>query len=287
MKPISLKHFLDVTFNLATGKFYSFRKPNNQRLYINAKSNHPLNILRDLRSMINKRLSDLSCNKEDYEKAKPMYETALNESGYKATLTYTKTTNVNNRNRAHNIVWFNPPYSQNVKANIGKTFLKLVEKHFPRGHKLYKTFNRNTLKLSYSCMSSMSSVIKQHNYRVLSTTENVDWLCNCRNKENCPLEVKCLQSCIVYKVDVITNKGSHIYYGASDGAFKYRYNNHTNSFTIDIKNKTQNFQNISGTTRKRCQLQSKMECRSLCLNIQMWVKKVWPMFNGEVRDSKS
>ena len=79
-------------------------------------------------------------------------------------------------------------------------------------------------------MSSMSSVIKQHNYRVLSTTENVDRLCNCRNKENCPLEGKCLQSCIIYKADVITNKDSHIYYGASAGEFKSRYNNHTNSF---------------------------------------------------------
>ena len=111
-----------------------------------------------------------------------------------------------------------------------KAFRKLVKEHFLRGHKLYKIFNRNTLKLSYSCMSSMSSVIKQHNYSVLSTIENVDRLCNCRNKENCPLDGKCLQTCIVYKADVITNKDSHIYYGASDGEFKSRYNNHTNSF---------------------------------------------------------
>ena len=65
--------FLDVIFNLTTGKFCPFRKPNNQPLYINAKSNHPPNILRDLPSMINKRLSDLSCNEEEYEKAKPLY----------------------------------------------------------------------------------------------------------------------------------------------------------------------------------------------------------------------
>ena len=73
-------------------------------------------------------------------------------------------------------------------------------------------------------MSSISSVIKQHNYRVLSTAENVDRLCNCRNKENCPLDGKCLQACIVYKADIITNKDSHIYYGASDEEFKSRYN---------------------------------------------------------------
>ena len=79
-------------------------------------------------------------------------------------------------------------------------------------------------------MSSMSSVIKQHNYKVLSTTENVDRLCNCRNKENCPLDSKCLQTCIVYKTDVTTNKDSHICYGASDGECKSRYSYHTNSF---------------------------------------------------------
>ena len=158
--------FIDVTFNLATRKSFSFRKSNNQPLYINVKSNHPPNILRDLPSMINKRLSDLSCNEEEYEKAKPLYETALNESGYKTTLTYTKTTNVNNRNRARNIIWFNPPHSQNVKTNIEKAFIKLVKKHFPRGHKLYKIFNRNTLKLSYSCLVAclafLSNIITEY-----------------------------------------------------------------------------------------------------------------------------
>ena len=74
--------------------------------------------------MIKKRLSDLSCNEDEYEKAKPLYETALNESGYKTTMTYTKTTNVNNRNRARNIIWFNPPFSQNVKTKIKKKVSK-------------------------------------------------------------------------------------------------------------------------------------------------------------------
>ena len=76
----------------------------------------------------------------------------------------------------------------------------------------------------------MSSVIKKHNYKALSTTENLDRLCNCRYKENCPLDDKCLQTCIIYKADGITNKDSHIYYGANAGEFKSRYANHTNSF---------------------------------------------------------
>ena len=67
-------------------------------------------------------------------------------------------------------------------------------------------------------MINISSVTKQHNCKVLST-KNVDRLSHCRNKGNCPLNGKCLQTCVVYKADVITNKGSHIYYGAGDGEF--------------------------------------------------------------------
>ena len=77
-------------------------------------------------------------------------------------------------------------------------------------------------------MSDMSSVIKQHicDYQ----QKNVGRLCNCRNKDNCRLYSKCLQTCIFYKADVITNKYCRIYYGASDGEFKSRHINHTNSF---------------------------------------------------------
>ena len=78
--------------------------------------------------MINKRLSDLSCNEEEYGNSKPLCETVLHESGYKTTITYTKTTTANNRNRTPNIIWFKPAFCQNVKTNIGKTFIKLVKK---------------------------------------------------------------------------------------------------------------------------------------------------------------
>ena len=223
--------FLDVTFNLATGKFFPYRKPNNIPLYINVKSNHPPSIIKDLPNMINKRLSDLSCNKEEFDKAKPLYEKSLHESGYKTSMSYAQTEVKNSRNRSRNIIWFNPPFSQNVKTNIGKLFLKLVKKHFPKHHRLHKLFNPNTVKLSYSCMSNMSSFIKEHNSNILSSPTNTEERsCNCRNKENCPLDGSCLKTCIVYRADVIKHNGTHIYYGASDGEFKFRYNNHTKSF---------------------------------------------------------
>ena len=144
--------FLDVTFNLATGKFFPFRKPNNVPLYINVKINHPSTIIKDIPKMINKRLSELSCNKDEFDKAKLLYEKSLQESGYKTSMSYAQTEVKSNKNRSRNIIWFNPPLSQNVKTNIGKIFLKLIEKHFPNHHRLHKIFNLNTIKLSYSCM---------------------------------------------------------------------------------------------------------------------------------------
>ena len=33
------------------------------------------------------------------------------------------------------IIWFNPPFSANVKTNVGKIFMRLVDKHFPCHHK--------------------------------------------------------------------------------------------------------------------------------------------------------
>ena len=119
-------------------------------------------------------------------------------------MTYTKTTITNNRNGALNIIWFNPPSSHKVKTNNGNTFLKLIKIHFLRDHRLYKMLNRNTLRLSYSCLSNMSSVIKEHNCKVLST-KNVDRLCNCRNEHSCLLDGESLQTYIVYKAGVITN----------------------------------------------------------------------------------
>ena len=173
-----------MTFNLATGKFFPFRKPNNVSLYINAKSNHPSTIIKDLPKMINKRLFELSCNKDEFDKAKLLYEKSLQESGYKTSMSYAQTEVETNKNRSRNIIWFNPSFSQNVKTNIDKMFLKLIKKHFPNYHRLHKIFNLNTIKLSYCCMGNMSSFTKQHNRNILSSPSNIEKRsCNCRNKD--------------------------------------------------------------------------------------------------------
>ena len=87
------------------------------------------------------------------------------------------------RNRQRNVIWFNPPFSKNVKTNIARSFLHLVDTHFPAGHKLHKIFNRNTVKVSYSCMNNVRSIITSYNTRIIRKSQtqvtSVD-NCNCR-----------------------------------------------------------------------------------------------------------
>ena len=76
-------NYLDVTFNLNNGTYCPYRKPNNQPLYINAKSNHPPNIIKQLLDSFSRRISDNSCNEDEFNKAMTEYETALKSSGHK------------------------------------------------------------------------------------------------------------------------------------------------------------------------------------------------------------
>ena len=231
---LSATDFLDVTFDLTNGKYFPFRKPNDRPLYVNKGSNHPPSIVKELPAMVNKRLCDLSCDKAVFDNAKSIYESALKESGYSASLNFTDAqSQPKNRNRKRQVIWFNPPYSENVKTNIGGKFLKLVRKHFTKDHKYHKLFNMNTLKLSYSCAPNIATIIKQHNAKLLNnSTETNDRTCNCRKKESCPLDGECLKSCVVYKAEVKVQGDTHVYYGASEGEFKTRYNNHTKSFRL-------------------------------------------------------
>ena len=128
------------------------------------------------------------------------------------------------RNRNRKVIWFNPPYSQNVKTNIGKLFIKFVRKHFPNNSKYHKIFNLNTLKLSYCHTTNVGNIIKQHNSKVLDkTNDNI-------NHNHCPLNGECLTQCLVYKATSATSSNNFAYYGTSEGEFKSGYNNHTKSF---------------------------------------------------------
>ena len=150
--------------------------------------------------------------------------------------------NNNPRKRNRNIIWFNPPFSKNVATKIGRYFLNLLDKHFPQDHKFHKIFNRNNIKVSYSCMPNIKSAINSHNRKILhSPVNNQSRTCNCINKANCLLQEKCLSENTLYQVDISSeNFQTKIYYGISETKFKTRYSNHKKSFNHEKhKNDTQ------------------------------------------------
>ena len=172
--------------------------------------------------MINKRISDLSCNKEEIDKVKSVYESALKDSGHFSSMSYNSNTQNARRNRNRKVIWFNPPYSQNVKTIIGKLFIKLVRKHFPNYNKYHKIFNLNTLKLSYCCTTNVGNIIKQHNSKVLSkTNDKNNRRCNFRSKPNCPSNGECLTQCLVYEATSTTSNNSLITMELLKGSSKH------------------------------------------------------------------
>ena len=79
----------------------------------------------------------ISSSKEIFDESAKVYQEALYKSGFKHKLTYMRPENLSStdKNRTRRIIWFNPPYSKSVSSNVGRCFLKLIEKHFPKHHK--------------------------------------------------------------------------------------------------------------------------------------------------------
>ena len=238
--------FLDVRFDLVNNTYQPYRKPNNEPVYIHKQPNHPPNILKELPKSINKRISDISCDENVFNNAKLTYEKALNNSGFTETFSYIKPSdqNINNREakkkRKRKIIWYNPPFSLNVKTNVGKLFFKILRKNFPKTNSLSKIFNKNTVKISYSCTRNVKSIISGHNKQILHP-KPPQYGCNCRDKNNCPLDNKCLTPQIVYQADVTndTDDTYKYYLGLAETSFKDRYINHISSFNNKQKNQTE------------------------------------------------
>ena len=150
--------------------FQPYRKPNDELLYINTKSNHPPTVIKQLPTAINCRLSAPLSNKETFDKAKPLYNKALRSSGFNKSLHCWEknTTTTPRRNRKINIIWFNHPYSKNAQINVTKNFLNLIKKRFPPTHNLHPIFNKNYLKVTYSCMPNMGSIINNNKKKIFN-----------------------------------------------------------------------------------------------------------------------
>ena len=67
---VQITDFLDITFSLKYEKYYPFRKPSNDPLYINVFSNYQKNIVKENLHSNGKRISEISCDEHEFEKAK-------------------------------------------------------------------------------------------------------------------------------------------------------------------------------------------------------------------------
>ena len=238
-------NFLDVTLNLNNGVYKPFMKLNDKPVYVNKNSNHPPSVINNITAGINKRLSRISSNEEVFKEKIPPYQDALKESGYDYKLNYepNQRTTRNSKNRQRNRIFFNPPWSANCKTKVGANFLKLVDTCFPPSNPLHKIFNRNTLKVSYSCLPNMAQVISKHNSKLQNKTSDVPAPgCNCRGGvANCPLDGACLTKGVVYgaKVTKSSDQSTEFYTGLTARKFKERYYEHTASFRHEnLRHKT-------------------------------------------------
>ena len=93
-------------------------------------------------------------------------------------------------------------------------------------------FNRNTVKLSYSCLPIMKNFINSHNQQILNKENSTPKDCNCQSHNNCSFNGKCLLKGI-YKATVWWNKGNKEYVGSIGVYSMIRYNQHKYSMNND------------------------------------------------------
>ena len=127
-----------------------------------------------------------------------------------------------------------------VSTNIGESFLAILDKHFPKSHKLYKIFNRNNVKIIYSFMPNFVSIFNSHNKRIINNNilKPSTPIRNGRLKTSCPLNGDCLQSSLIYickadTPDIIENHPHYI--DLTENTFKDRFYKHKNSFKYESK----------------------------------------------------
>ena len=227
--------FLDVILDLRKNSTKPFIKPNsNTKHYVSTESSHPPVVIKSIPDGVSRRLSNISSSKDQFSQELPYYQEAMDRAGHRDKLVYKPKDNMVEaepvKKRARGIIWFNPPWSSNIRTNIGGKFISLVKKHFPRSSPLYRIFNTKKIKVSYKTTSNMASVINTHNRRVLSSNKQVEGVrkgCNCRTGvANCPFNGSCLDKGMIYKAEVTSSWGSKHYYGQTSRTFKERYNNH-------------------------------------------------------------
>ena len=96
---------------------------------------------------------------------------------------------------------------------------------------VHPVFNKNNVKVD-SCMPNMGNINNNNKKILINNNTTPQNECNCRKKNQCPLDNNCLTISVIYKANVTTDKydtGKN-YIGLTEGTFKQRYTQHKLSF---------------------------------------------------------
>ena len=136
-------------------------------------------------------------------------------------------------------IWFTPSFCKLTHIYIDKYFLHFLDKLFNKDNPLMKIFNRNSVKVSYSCTKNIHNILNNHNRNLLDELIKNGGRpdlasCNCRNKGECPLGGCCNSRNVVYQACISpmehNNDGERVYIGIFAGNWKQRLYNHRPSF---------------------------------------------------------
>ena len=98
LSKLSQKQPTFLTFDLVKEIYQPYKKPNDDPLYINIKSNHPTSILQQLPKSISKRIWEISSNEYIFNQSILYYENAFRRSRYNVSQKYTPTQNHDENN---------------------------------------------------------------------------------------------------------------------------------------------------------------------------------------------
>ena len=99
LSKLSQKQPTFLTFDLVKEIYQPYKKPNDDPLYINIKSNHPTSILQQLPKSISKRIWEISSNEHIFNQSILYYKNALGRSRYNISLKYIPTQNYDENNQ--------------------------------------------------------------------------------------------------------------------------------------------------------------------------------------------
>ena len=146
----------------------------------------------------------------------------------------------------------------------------------------------------------MVSIISSHNNTILNPDVSLEYGYNCRSRNECPLQNKCLTPKIAYRANVQKdiNDKKKFYFGVSETVFKKRFRNHKKEFNyVKYRNSTElpqyiwQLRNLNMTPTISWEITAvircavRIDCCKLCLTEKLFIIKSFD--NNQLLNKKS